>query len=159
MGYSLPAAIGCSIASGEDVYAFMGDGGIQMNIQELQVVAREKLPVKIILFNNSALGMIRHFQEMYFDDNYTQTIPEGGFTNPDFGAVSKAYGIPYKEVTKLEDIDGKLFEQGPQFIEVKINEPTYVFPKLEFGKPNQDQEPLLERHLYDRIMSLDETCL
>lgn len=159
MGYSLPAAIGCSIASGEDVYAFMGDGGIQMNIQELQVVAREKLPVKIILFNNSALGMIRHFQEMYFDDNYTQTIPEGGFTNPDFGAVSKAYGIPYKEVTKLEDIDGKLFEQGPQFIEVKINEPTYVFPKLEFGKPNQDQEPLLERDLYDRIMSLDETCL
>ena len=159
MGYSLPAAIGCSIASGSDVYAFMGDGGIQMNIQELQVIARENLPVKIILFNNNALGMIRHFQEMYFNDNYTQTIPEGGFTNPDFGAVAKAYGIPYKEVTTLDDINEKLFEKGAQFIEVKISEPTYVFPKLEFGKPNQDQEPLLERDLYDKIMSLDETCL
>ena len=158
MGYSLPAAIGCALASGKEVYSFQGDGGIQMNIQELQTVARENIPVKIILFNNSALGMIRHFQEMYFDNNYVQTVPEGGYTVPDFEAVAGAYKIPYKCVTSPEDIDDGLFDvPGPQFIEVKITEPTYVFPKLEFGKPNQDQEPLLDRKEYDFIMTLDES--
>ena len=157
MGYSLPAAIGCAIASGREVYSFQGDGGIQMNIQELQTVARENLPVKIILFNNSSLGMIRHFQEMYFENNYVQTVPEGGYTVPDFEAVAGAYKIPYKCVTAPEDVNDTLFDvTGPQFIEVKITEPTYVFPKLEFGKPNQDQEPLLDRDKYNFIMTLDE---
>jgi acetolactate synthase-1/2/3 large subunit len=155
MGYSLPAAIGCALASSREVYSFSGDGGIQMNIQELQTIARENIPVKIILFNNCALGMIRHFQEMYFDNNYVQTIPEGGYTVPDFGAIAGAYKIPYTCVEGVSDIDEKLFAQeGPQFIEVKINEPTYVFPKLEFGKPNQDQEPLLPRDLFNRLMEL-----
>ena len=156
MGYSLPAAIGCAVASaGKNVYAFTGDGGIQMNIQELQTLARENLPVKIILLNNSSLGMIRHFQEMYFNDNYTQTVPEGGYTVPDFGAVATAYKIPYTLVTEPGDINDELFaKEGPQFIEVRISEPTYVFPKLEFGKPNQDQEPLLDRETYARIMDL-----
>lgn len=156
MGYSLPAAIGCAVASaGKNIYAFTGDGGIQMNIQELQTLARENLPVKIILLNNSSLGMIRHFQEMYFDNNYTQTVPEGGYTVPDFGAVATAYKIPYTLVTEPGDINDELFaKEGPQFIEVRISEPTYVFPKLEFGKPNQDQEPLLDRETYARIMDL-----
>lgn len=158
MGYSLPAAIGCAVADGKDVYSFSGDGGIQMNIQELQTIAREKLPVKIILFNNSALGMIRHFQEMYFEDNYAQTVPEGGYTVPDFKAISEAYKIPYKSVRNEEDIDGKLFDvEGPLFVEVSITEPTYVYPKLEFGKPNQDQEPLLDRAKYTYLMELDES--
>ena len=158
MGYSLPAAIGCAVADGKDVYSFSGDGGIQMNIQELQTIAREKLPVKIILFNNSALGMIRHFQEMYFEDNYAQTVPEGGYTVPDFKAISEAYKIPYRSVRNEEDIDGKLFDVvGPLFVEVSITEPTYVYPKLEFGKPNQDQEPLLDRAKYTYLMELDET--
>ena len=156
MGYSLPAAIGCALADGKAVYSFSGDGGIQMNIQELQVIARENLPVKVILFNNSALGMIRHFQEMYFESNYVQTVADGGYSVPDFGAVANAYKIPYTCVNKIEDIDDKLFDvQGPQFIEVKITEPTYVFPKLEFGKPNQ--EPLLPRDKYAYIMGLSET--
>ena len=155
MGYSLPAAIGCALASGREVYSFSGDGGIQMNIQELQTIARENIPVKIILFNNCALGMIRHFQEMYFDNNYVQTIPSGGYTVPDFGSIAGAYKIPYTCVEDVSDIDEKLFAQeGPQFIEVKINEPTYVFPKLEFGKPNQDQEPLLPRELFNKLMEL-----
>lgn len=157
MGYSLPAAVGCAVADGRNVYSFSGDGGIQMNIQELQTVARENLPVKIILFNNSALGMIRHFQEMYFEDNFAQTIPEGGYTVPDFKAVSEAYKIPYTCVSREEDISDSLFGvEGPQFIEVRITEPTYVYPKLEFGKPNQDQEPLLDRTEYTYIMNLNE---
>ncbi len=155
MGYSLPAAIGCSHASREKVICFCGDGGIQMNIQELQTIARERLPIKIVLLNNYSLGMIRHFQEMYFRENYTQTIPEGGYTAPDFSAVTKAYGINYYRIDSCSAIKKDLFAGNePALTEVAIEEKTYVFPKLEFGKPNQEQEPLLDRKLYDELMAL-----
>lgn len=157
MGYSLPASMGAALASKSVVYSFNGDGGIQMNIQELQMIAREQLPIKIILFNNNALGMIRHFQEMYFQDNYFQTTPEGGFTSPDFEKLADAYRIDYRLVRREEDIEGLeeiLTNRKPALIEVQLSEKTYVFPKLEYGKPNQDQEPLLDRKLYDKLMQL-----
>ena len=157
MGYSLPASIGAAIASKKVVYCFNGDGGIQMNIQELQLVVREQLPIKIILFNNNSLGMIRHFQEMYFSGNYFQTTQTGGFTSPDFKRLADAYQIDYHIVNCEEDIDylKDIFtNEKPTLIEVKLNENTYVFPKLEYGKPNQDQEPLLDRKLFDELMKL-----
>lgn len=126
-----------------------------MNIQELQTIARERLPIKIVLLNNYSLGMIRHFQEMYFRENYTQTIPEGGYTAPDFSAVTKAYGINYYRIDSCSAIKKDLFAGNePALTEVAIEEKTYVFPKLEFGKPNQEQEPLLDRKLYDELMAL-----
>lgn len=160
MGYSLPAAIGACIASSKKpTICFSGDGGIQMNIQELMAVSSERLPIKIILLNNYALGMIRHFQEMYFDKKYTQTTILGGYAVPDFSAIASAYGIKYiccKSEEDIRSIDRTLFESDePLFIEIKIKEDTYVFPKLEFGKPNQDQEPLLERKLYKEINDMD----
>lgn len=155
MGYSLPAAIGCYYASHGPVVSFNGDGGIQMNIQELQTIARERLPIKIVLMNNSALGMIRHFQEMYFGENYVQTVAMGGYTVPDFGAIAKAYGIEYYKIESADDVRASLFEGvAPCLIEVSIKENTYVFPKLEFGKPNQDQEPLMDRALFNYLSSL-----
>ena len=155
MGYSLPAAIGCCLACQKPVYSFNGDGGIQMNLQELQVIAREQLPIKIVIYNNNALGMIRHFQEMYFQDNYYQTIPAGGYTAPDFEKIAAAYGLDYVCVETEEDLTEAAFSGSrPCVIELKINENTYVFPKLEFGKPNQDQEPLLDRQLFEELMTL-----
>ncbi|MEF2837063.1 MAG: thiamine pyrophosphate-binding protein [Oscillospiraceae bacterium] len=155
MGYSLPAAIGCCLAQKNPVYSFNGDGGIQMNLQELQVIVREQLPVKIVIYNNNALGMIRHFQEMYFQDNYYQTVPAGGYTAPDFEKIAKAYGLDYFCVETEEDMDEHMFSGSkPCVIELKIRENTYVFPKLEFGKPNQDQEPLLDRQLFEELMTL-----
>lgn len=155
MGYSLPAAIGAALASGKRVYCFNGDGGLQMNIQELHTVIRENLPIKIILLNNRSLGMIRHFQEMYFDSNYTQTVPERGYTVPDFEAISKAYKFPYYLIENVGDIQSTLFDgNNPAFIEVRISEPTYVVPKLRYGNPNQDQEPLIDRKLYKYLMDL-----
>lgn len=157
MGYSLPASIGAAIASKKMVYCFNGDGGIQMNIQELQLVAREQLPIKIILFNNNSLGMIRHFQEMYFSGNYFQTTQTGGFTSPDFKRLADAYQIDYHIVNCEKDIDylkDFFTNEKPTLIEVKLNENTYVFPKLEYGKPNQDQEPLLDRKLFNELMKL-----
>ena len=160
MGYSLPAAIGACIASSKKpIVCFSGDGGIQMNIQELMAVSSEKMPIKIILLNNYALGMIRHFQEMYFDRNYTQTTMSGGYAVPDFSVIAGAYGIKYiccENVEDIQSIDKTIFVSDESvFIEVKIKEDTYVFPKLEFGKPNQDQEPLLERKFYHEINEMN----
>lgn len=155
MGYSLPAAIGAYYGSGKrPVYCITGDGGMQMNIQELQFIAREHLPIKIIVLNNGALGMIRHFQEMYFGGRYFQTKPEGGYTAPDFSRIAEAYGIRGRRV-EADGTTGYAFrDDGPELLEILINEDTYVFPKLEFGKPNQDQEPLIDRNLYEKIMDM-----
>ena len=158
MGYSLPAAIGAYYGSGRPVVSFNGDGGIQMNIQELQFIVREKLPILIVILNNSSLGMIRHFQEMYFQSNYYQTMSSGGYTVPDFGKIADAYGIEYYCIAGDENMDKWKWDmKGPKIIEISLENVTYVFPKLEYGRPNQDQEPLLDRKMYDELMKLGET--
>ena len=155
MGYSLPAAIGAYYATGRPVVSMNGDGGFQMNIQELAFIRREKLPVKVIVFNNYALGMIRHFQEMYFESNYAQTVNGHGYDTPDFKKIAEAYDMKYISYEKVEEVTAECMEtEGPVLVEVKLNEDTYVFPKLEFGKPNQDQEPLLDRTLFAELMEL-----
>lgn len=154
MGYSLPAAIGAHYATDQVVFCFNGDGGLQMNIQELQLVSSQKLPIKVLVFNNHSLGMIRHFQEMYFSENYTQTTEETGYGVPNLKRVAEAYGIPYYQYTGKENMTDCFRERTPALIELLLDDETYVFPKLEFGKPNQDQEPLLERQLYTYLMEL-----
>lgn len=155
MGYALPAAIGLFYATNRPVICFVGDGGLQMNIQEMQFLARENIPVKIIVLNNRALGMIRHFQEMYFDREYHFTVEKGGYSTPDFVAIAQAYGIKADKLYDIEDMESIDFEEdGPELFEIVIKGDTYVFPKLEFGKPNQDQEPLLDRSLYNYLMEL-----
>ncbi len=155
MGCSLPSAIGAYYGSHKAVLCFSGDGGLQMNIQELQTVVREKLPIKIIVMNNFSLGMIRHFQEMYFHSIYVQTTCQSGYTVPDFCAIARAYGLSARKVTSLDEIEGLNLDDGVgELIEVLLPQETYVFPKLEFGKPNQDQEPLLDRELYEELMAL-----
>lgn len=154
MGYSLPAAIGAYYGTGKKmVYCFTGDGGMQMNIQELQFIAREEIPIKIIVFNNNALGMIRHFQEMCFEGRYFQTKPAGGYSSPEFAKIAKAYGINSRQV-ELQNIQSIEWLDGPELLEIMIRDDTYISPKLEFGKPNQDQEPLLDRELYNYLMEL-----
>lgn len=154
MGYSLPAAIGAYYNSGKPVYCFTGDGGLQMNIQELQYIAREKLPVKIILLNNHALGMIRHFQEMYFDGNYTQTLSGRGYMTPDFEKVFNAYGIASVKISELKDVDSicdRLLDKEAVLVNVECKEASYVYPKLGYKQPINDQEPLLEREWFDKL--------
>lgn len=157
MGYSLPAAIGAAIATKKKVVCFNGDGGFQMNMQELEVIRREKLPIKIIILNNHALGMIRHFQEMYFKSCFAQTVQEGGYTTPNFKKIAAAYDLPYicikreKDFEKLQEV---MQTQLPYFIEVLLNEKTYVYPKLAVGMPISNQEPLLENDEYENLMRL-----
>lgn len=155
MGYALPAAIGAYYACQKPVVCLCGDGGLQMNIQELAVLARDKLPIMVIVMNNHALGMIRQFQEMYFDARYTMTLEGYGYAAPDFCAVADGYGLKTLKISNLEDIAGlPATWKEPYLVEVEIRNPTYVYPKLEFGKSNQDQEPLLDRETYDEIMEL-----
>ena len=161
MGYSLPAAIGAYYASKLPVFSFNGDGGFQMNIQELQFIVREQLPIKILLINNHSLGMIRHFQEMYFASNFVQTMPDLGYTTPNFCKVAEAYGLKTYTVENLNDCDTLeeiLSYPGPAFIQILCDEKTYVYPKLSMGKPIHDQDPLMDRTLFDRL-TREETTL
>lgn len=155
MGYAIPAAIGAHFATSKQVVALCGDGGFQMNMQELQMISNEKLPIQIIVFNNHALGMIRHFQEMYFQKKYTQTIEGSGYSVPNLKKLARAFNMKYVLVGKNYNSLKEVFcDNKPTIIEVDISEPTYVFPKLRFGKPNQDQEPLLDRDMYKELMAL-----
>jgi acetolactate synthase-1/2/3 large subunit len=104
MGYSLPASIGATYAvPGRPVVSFNGDGGVQMNIQELQTVARDGLPVQVVILNNRCLGMIRCLQEKLFDGRYFASVQ--GFSNPDFAKIAEAYGLPYCSVVNMADYD------------------------------------------------------
>jgi acetolactate synthase-1/2/3 large subunit len=154
MGYSLPAAIGAYYARGEfrgkPVYSFNGDGGFQMNSQELQFLAREQIPVKVIIMNNSSLGMIRHFQEMYFESDYAQTVSSRGYTAPDFSKLASAYALDFARISSLAEIADcadLLTNSRPAMIEVALSDTTYVFPKLHFRKPLPHQEPELDADL------------
>lgn len=155
MGFSLPAAIGASLAADRSlVYAFAGDGGFQMNIQELQTIVREKLPVKIMLMNNESLGMIRHFQEMYFASNFMQTKPNHGYTVPDFVRIAQAYGIKAMRIEKPEDFGDTLTSREPMLYDIQCGKDTYIFPKLAIKKPIYDQEPLMARALLAEMKKL-----
>ena len=157
MGYSLPAAIGACCALREKVVSLNGDGGIQMNIQELQTIARERLSVKIVVLNNASLGMIRHFQEMYFSSNYMMTVENQGYAAPDFAAVARAYGIPGVKVS-LEDDPGRLRDlldaQGPALIEVDVGNVTYVKPKSVYNLPLSRQTPFIDEDIQKYLMEL-----
>jgi acetolactate synthase-1/2/3 large subunit len=131
MGFALPAAIGAKFSKPEsDVYAVIGDGAFQMNIQELATIFQEKIPVKIIIMNNEYLGMVRQWQEMFFDKRYSFTH----LVNPDFVKVAEAYGIKAKLITersKLKDSIKELINsKEPILIEYKVKQEENVFPMV-----------------------------
>lgn len=155
MGYSLPAAIGAYYASKKPVVSFNGDGGIQMNIQELQFLARERIPISVVIINNYSLGMIRGFQEANFAANYQQTTETTGYTCPDFQKIAFAYGINYYCIKNEEDI--KEFNhdiENPCIVEIVLPKETALKPN--FGQTGyiQDQRPYIDRDLYEELMNL-----
>lgn len=154
MGYALPAAIGSYYASRKPVVCFNGDGGIQMNIQELQFLAREQLPITVVILNNHALGMIRGFQEANFEANYTQTIEGTGYAVPDFEKIAYAYGMNYKKVLYIDDLSELNTVQGPSIIEIALPINTSLNPNFGRNGLIQDQRPYIDRKLYDKLMEL-----
>lgn len=156
MGYSLPAAIGASVGKNSQVISLSGDGGIQMNIQELQTIVNEKLPVKVIVFNNNNLGMVREFQERNFNKICCSTTTQYGYTTPNFKKIADAYGLRY---TCIEDNDIKKLDEFrfmnnmPEVVELVITEETYLYPRYLRGQRICDMEPRLNKELLDEIES------
>jgi acetolactate synthase-1/2/3 large subunit len=148
MGSALPMAIGASFAKpGKIIVVITGDGGFQLNLQELQTVYHHNLPIKIILLNNNCYGMVRQFQEQYFNGRYQSTVV--GYSNPDFQDVVRAYKIQAMKIARNAEITSalpKLFcNMQPTFLEVSIDIGYNVVPKLSVNKPIEDQDPILSR--------------
>jgi len=157
MGYALPAAIGAYYATGKPVACICGDGAFQMNIQELQWVKRENIPVKMIVMNNEALGMIRHLQRDYFDCVFADTSDGSGFSSCAFADVAKAYGIPSKRIQReeVEDASGEFLEQnGPGLLEIMLENGTYAYPKTCLGEPIHNQQPYIPKQIFDELMEI-----
>ncbi|MSP11259.1 MAG: thiamine pyrophosphate-binding protein [Pelagibacteraceae bacterium] len=157
MGYALPAALGTSLANNKKrVICIEGDGSIQINIQELQTMANNNIPVKLFIINNNGYGIIKQFQELYLGGRYEATIPSKGVTNPNFKKISNAYGINYNEIKNNKNIDVILKKilksKKPEFINVIIDSNQKIVPKLQFGKPIEDLSPLLPRSEFKKNM-------
>ena len=138
MGYGLPAAIGVKIAKPEaTVLCVSGDGSIMMNIQELATLKRYGIDVKILLFDNSALGLVRHWQELFYAGNYSEVDLSD---NPDFAAVAAAFGIQSRGIDKPEEvteaIDWLVNSDGAALLHVAIDPLENVWPLVPPGKPN-----------------------
>ncbi|MFH0851784.1 MAG: thiamine pyrophosphate-binding protein, partial [Candidatus Peregrinibacteria bacterium] len=146
MGFALPAAIGVALVSRpHPVVAIAGDGGFQLNIQELQTVVRNHLPIKIIIINNHCYGMVRQFQESYFAGRYQSTV--WGYSAPDFTRIASAYGIPARTIAEPKEVQGALQwlwqdPQEPCLLQVMVDSRLNAFPKIAFGRPMTDMEPL-----------------
>ncbi len=139
MGFALPAAIGAKMAAPDrDVVAIIGDGGYQMTIQELGTIFQTKVPVKIVVLNNEFLGMVRQWQQLFFDKRYASTE----MTNPDFVAIAKGYHIEAKRVTKREELADAIKEmmvsKDAYFLEVCVEKENNVFPMIPSGASVSD---------------------
>ncbi len=146
MGFALPAAVGVSFSRpGEPVVVIAGDGGFQLNIQELETVAHHKLPVKMVILNNRCYGMVRQFQQSYFKERYPSTY--WGYSAPDFKNVALAYGINSRTIHDNSEITeglGSMWEdpREPFVLQVMLDPLTNVYPKIAFGLPITEMEPL-----------------
>jgi len=134
MGFALPAALGAQLHDySRQVICVVGDGGIQMTIQELGTIMQTKAPVKIVLLNNNYLGMVRQWQQMFFDKRYSFTELD----NPDFIKLAEAYGIKAQKVGERGDlqeaIEDMLIHDGPYFLEVVVEKEDNVFPMIATG--------------------------
>lgn len=134
MGFGLPAAIGAKYGVPDrTVCLFVGDGGIQMTIQELGTIMQYNVDVKIIILNNHFLGMVRQWQELFFDERYSETV----MTNPDFAKIADAYNIPAKKIDKREDLDAAISEmlnhKGAYLLDVQVETKGMVYPMVPAG--------------------------
>jgi acetolactate synthase-1/2/3 large subunit len=134
MGYAVPAAMGVATARpGEEVWAVVGDGGFQMSAPELTTLAVGQIPVKMLILNNACLGMVRQWQELFYDGVYSQSL----LPHPDFARLAEAHGVPGRTVTRREDLLEALqwarSTPGPVLLEVKVKMEETVLPMVPAG--------------------------
>lgn len=139
MGFALPAAIGAKMgAMDREVVAVIGDGGYQMTIQELGVIFQHKVPVKIVVLNNDHLGMVRQWQELFFESRYASTV----MVNPDFVKIAEGYHIKSRRVSARSELKDAVAEmiasKDSYFLEVKVEKEDNVFPMIPSGASVSD---------------------
>ncbi|MCH8538256.1 MAG: acetolactate synthase large subunit, partial [Alkalimonas sp.] len=139
MGFGLPAAIGAKLARPHDtVLAVSGDGSFMMNVQELGTIKRFRLPVKIIIIDNQRLGMVKQWQQLFFDERYSETDLSD---NPDFVALAAAFAIPGHRISRKDEVadalDAMFTWQGPYLLHVCIDEQDNVWPLVPPGAANE----------------------
>ena len=136
MGCGLPFAIGSCVAEGKKpVFCVSGDGGFQMNIQELETVSREKMPIKIFILNNRVLGKISETQHFNHGDRFAATAQSGGYTVPEFTKIAEAYGIKAVKVDLYEDLDKYsewIADDEPCLFDITLPENSFLTPKIKF---------------------------
>lgn len=147
MGFALPSAIGAWCAKKtSQLIATCGDGGLQINIQELETVSRNKIPLKLFILNNKSLGMVREFQDLYFNKNYQSTII--GYGCPDLKKLAAAYDIEYVRISGISKRDALLKQvlknKNPTLIEVDLEMIATLQPKIVYGHALDDQAPYLD---------------
>ena len=157
MGYGVPAAIGASFANNQNpVIAIVGDGGIQMNIQELATIIAHELPIKIFLMNNRCYGMMQQTQETWLDSRFVGSCCKSGLPKVDLVKIAQAYGLKTIKIENHSELKFKLREvldyNGPVLCDVRIHQRARIFPKLSFGKPIEDPEPPLSREEFYKNM-------
>jgi acetolactate synthase I/II/III large subunit len=140
MGYALPAAIGAQLANPDaSVICAIGDGGLQMNVQELQTAVAYDLPITILLFNNSGYGIIKQFQDSNTGSRHHAS--GSGYSTPDFGKVAESYGVAYHRVASVDDIRPELFDRSLKLVELVIPPNALITPKAEGDHFLHDQFP------------------
>ena len=144
MGFGLPAAIGACLSQRSPVVVISGDGGFQCNLQELQTVVTNKLPIKMVVVNNRCHGMVRQFQESYFESRYQSTL--WGYEAPDFERIACAYGIASRTIAAPEQVPSALEclwhdPLQPILLQVMVDTYANAYPKISFGQPVTGMEP------------------
>ena len=166
MGFGLPASIGACIASGKRrTICLVGDGGLQHNIQELELLKRYQLPIKIFVLNNNAYASIRATQDKFFNGNLVACDPSSGLTLPDTIKIADAYGLKTFKLDNQDGIENKISEMlnydGPVVCEVMVNPDLLTQPKVSsevkpdgriVSKPMEDLWPFLEREEFKANM-------
>ena len=159
MGYALPASIGASFACSKPVICVTGDGGLQMNIQELATAVKHNLPIKIFLFNNRGYSMIRQTQDQWFCSRYEASTIESGLAFPDFVKVAKAYGLKTVSISGSKDVQKGIRQaleaKGPVLCDIRIEPDHSVMPQVKYGRSIEDAEPLLDRDEFLNCMIVE----
>ena len=157
MGYSLPASIGACFAAGKKpITCIIGDGGLKMNINELETVVKYNLPIRTFLMNNHEYGIIKQFQDVWFNSQYKATCVEGGLGNSDLLKIGAAFGMATMQINNHNELQGKVREvldyKGPILCSVELKSGQKMIPKLEFGRPIEDSFPYLDRKEFSENM-------
>ena len=156
MGCGLPYAIGASISRDNGVvYCISGDGGMQMNIQELETVKREKLPIKIFILNNRVLGKISETQHYNHNNRFAATTESGGYTVPDFVKISEAYGIKAVTLSNYNELDnykGLFTDNEPCVFNILLPKESFLTPKIKFE--TGIISPKLDENIIDEVKNI-----